>query len=582
MKTHVPFTRIMLVVCAGLLAGAVARAEQEAAEPAVYDKLPVKEVTVFKDGHAYVLHEGALSTDAKGNVLLDTLPSPVMGTFWAYSARPEVALSSVVSSRDMLDVEQVSLSIEDLIKGNIGKTILIKESYKNETYQATILRVLEEPTAPSSLVSSQAQNRIVLLKAPDGTRALPVNQIQAITFLDEVNDTVRRKQQKDTLTLQLDWKGRQPEPKAAVGMAYVQRGVRWIPSYRVEIDGKGKAILKLQAYIINELADLNDVKMHLVVGVPAFAFQDVLDPISFQGITASLSGYFRTDNRTANAFSNAIMSQSVSSIENRAVSAAEIVNLNQGADQEGTAQSEDLFVFTVDQITLKKGQRMVMPLAEFTLAYEDVYWLDLAFAPPLELSRNFNNDRQMQLAKMFHAPSAVHKIRLTNTSDSPLTTAPATILKDGRVLAQGMMTYTAIGNKGDIKLTTAVNIGVKNANEQIGQTPNAAKWNNNSLSKIDMRGAVTLTNFSDKPVSLAVRRSVLGTMTEGSHDAVIKQLGNSYDGIVLEDGQPVWWNWCNWPSWWFQLNSIGQAEWTVELAPGQTITLDYHWHYFWG
>ena len=248
----------------------------------------------------------------------------------AYSARPEVALSSVVSSRDMLDVEQVSLSIEDLIKGNIGKTILIKESYKNETYQATILRVLEEPTAPSSSVSSQAQNRIVLLKAPDGTRALPVNQIQTITFLDEVNDTVRRKQQKDTLTLQLDWKGRQPEPKAAVGMAYVQRGIRWIPSYRVEIDGKGKAILKLQAYIINELADLNDVKMHLVVGVPTFAFQDVLDPISFQGITASLSGYFRTDNRTANAFSNAIMSQSVSSIENRAVSAAEIVNRIRG------------------------------------------------------------------------------------------------------------------------------------------------------------------------------------------------------------------------------------------------------------
>lgn len=581
MKTHVPFTRIMLVVCAGLLAGAVARAEQEAAEPAVYDKLPVKEVTVFKDGHAYVLHEGALSTDAKGNVLLDTLPSPVMGTFWAYSARPEVALSSVVSSRDMLDVEQVSLSIEDLIKGNIGKTILIKESYKNETYQATILRVLEEPTAPSSLVSSQAQNRIVLLKAPDGTRALPVNQIQAITFLDEVNDTVARKQQKDTLTLQLDWKGKQPDPKAAVGMAYVQRGIRWIPSYRVEIDGKGKAILKLQACIINELADLDDVTAHLVIGVPTFAFKEVVDPISFQEAAASLSGHFRTDNRTAYAFSNAIMSQ-YDAYEQRAVPASGAGSLNLGPELQGTEKTEDLFVFTVNHITLKKGQRVVMPLAEFALSYEDIYRVDLSFAPPLEVRRNFNSDQQMQLAKLFQSSKAIHKIRFKNDSDYPLTTAPATILKDGKVLAQGMMTYTAIGNTGDLELTTAVNIGVKSANEQTDQTPNAANWNGSSFSKIDMRGTVELTNFSDRPTALEVRRSILGTMTEGSHDAAIRQMGNGYDGVAFEDGQPFWWNWCSWPWWWYRFNSIGQANWTVELAPGQSITLEYHWHYFWG
>ena len=29
-------------------------------------KLPVKEITVFKDGHAFLLHEGVLPTDETG------------------------------------------------------------------------------------------------------------------------------------------------------------------------------------------------------------------------------------------------------------------------------------------------------------------------------------------------------------------------------------------------------------------------------------------------------------------------------------------------------------------------------------
>jgi hypothetical protein len=563
----------------------------------VYDKLPVKEVTVFKDGHAYVLHEGQMATDSRGNVLLDTLPNPVMGTFWAYSVQPGAALTSVMSSRQDLDVEKTSASLEDLVKGNVGKSVLIKEVNKNESYQATILRILEQAAAEEAPSSAAArygnayyaprpvvpQNPIVLLKAAEGIRALPVSQIQTVTFLDEVNDTVSRKHKKQPLTLQLDWKGREPESKAAVGMAYVQRGIRWIPSYRVDIDGSGKAVLKLQACIINELADLNDVKTHLVIGVPTFAFKEVVDPISFQEAVASLSGHFRSDNRTAYSFSNAIMSQqAMYPYESRSEPSPSGETLNLGPELEGTEKSEDLFVFTVDHITLKKGQRLVMPLAEFTLPYEDVYKVDISFAPPLEMRQNFNNDQQLMLAKLFHAPKAVHKIRLKNDSEYPLTTAPATILKEGRVLAQGMMTYTAIGNKGDLELTTAVNIGVKSSNEQTNQTPNAVNWNGHSFSKIDMRGTLELTNFGDKPVRLEVRRSVLGSMDEGSHDAVVRQLGNGYDEYAFEDGQPVWWSWCSWPWWWYRFNTVGQGNWTVELEPGKTMTLEYKWHYFWG
>src|SRR3569833_2215887 len=67
-------------------------------------KLPVRESSAFKDGHAFVLHEGLMPTDASGDVSMDYLPNPVIGTFWPYSADPAVKLTSVVASQRRLSV----------------------------------------------------------------------------------------------------------------------------------------------------------------------------------------------------------------------------------------------------------------------------------------------------------------------------------------------------------------------------------------------------------------------------------------------------------------------------------------------
>ena len=86
MRNHIMSTRqnitITLLVLLALLTAVPAFAENEAEK--VYAKLPVKEVTIFKDGHAYVLHEGSAQTNENGDVVLDELPKPIMGTFWAY------------------------------------------------------------------------------------------------------------------------------------------------------------------------------------------------------------------------------------------------------------------------------------------------------------------------------------------------------------------------------------------------------------------------------------------------------------------------------------------------------------------
>jgi len=43
--------------------------------------------------------------------------------------------------------------------------------------------------------------------------------------------------------------------------------------------------------------------------------------------------------------------------------------LDLGPDVAGSGKNEDLYIFTLEHVTLKKGQRMVVPVAEYELKY---------------------------------------------------------------------------------------------------------------------------------------------------------------------------------------------------------------------
>ena len=145
--------------------------------------------------------------------------------------------------------------------------------------------------------------------------------------------------------------------------------------------------------------------------------------------------------------------------------------------------------------------QMVLPIAEFTLPYKDVFTLELPYGPPPEMRGNLNSEQQRELARLFNAPTVMHKIRLTNNSKYPLTTAPALIIRQGRVLAQGMMTYTSTGASVDLPITTAVDFQVKKSEVESKRTPNAVEENGNRYSRIDLAGKITVTSHRTKPTS---------------------------------------------------------------------------------
>jgi hypothetical protein len=553
--------------------------------------MPVKEITVFKDGHAFVLHEGAMPTDAEGNVTIDYLPRPVIGTFWSYSSQAGAKLTGVVSGNKIVSLDKTSLTIPELIQANTGAKVRITQAGfdANECVIQGIpersSEELDKTSPPASPELLPQQGSIVLLKYKSGIKAVPIENIREVTFLEGYKPTLANQEFRDIMTLKLNWDNNKPAKTANVGMVYVQRGIRWIPNYKVEIDGKGQAVVKLQATIVNELADIKDVKAHLVVGVPTFAFKETVDPISLQQTVAQLSSALQSSNQTAYSFSNAIMTQvslPVRSFE--APRNVEVPRNNEttdlGPNVAESGKSEDLYIFTLEHITLKKGQRMVVPVAEYKLKYKDVFVLDLPFGPPPEVRQNFNNDQTAQLARLLNAPKVMHKIRLNNTAECPLTTAPAMIMSEGRIIAQGMMTYTAVGASSVLELTTAVDVSCKKTDIETERTPNAAQLDGLTYARSNLKGTITLTNHRTTAVELEINRSVMGTI-DSATGGKIEQFSTEEAGWFTSDSYPFWWNWYSWPYWWYHFNPVGRASWEMKLEPGKSVDLEYTWHYFW-
>ena len=292
-------------------------------------------------------------------------------------------LVSVVASQKRVLVERTALNLRELLEANIGAEAIITETGTNR-YPATILglpaRSAEEQAATSPPNSGERlpeKGNLILLKTADGVKALAIDRIQDVTFPHAHKPAAASEEFRNLLDLKLDWGKAKPAKSANVGLFYLQRGVRWIPGYKVELDGKGNAAVKLQATLINELADLEDVSVNLVIGVPAFAFKDTVDPMALQQNWRSCHSIFGPTISTATVRS--LRTSATPSCRSRPCGPTDYRGVpgpglggELGPEIGDAGKSEDLFVFTVPHVSLKRGERMVLPIAEFTLPYKDV------------------------------------------------------------------------------------------------------------------------------------------------------------------------------------------------------------------
>ena len=561
------------------------------------EELAITEVTAFKDGHALVVRAGSVALDADGDAVLRDLPRPILGTFWADEDEAEATLASVVSER-VEEVESLpAASLAALLEANIGARVAYLD-VRNQVREG-ILREIIRGDDPMGLVVRQpaggidhrwmaypqpvqppaAPKRIALVETASGVASIPVEQLRDLRFLDGAPRTsVEVARERERMTLDLEWEHGAPG-EGDVRLMYVQKGVRWIPSYRVSIIDDERVRLELQATIVNELADLDDVTMHFAVGVPSFAFADSPDPMGLRDALAGLGPYFRSSSGTGSMLSNALMSQTAmvpSDVGGSATPAPAAPELS------GSERAEDLFVYTVDHITLRRGARMVVPLVSYEVGYESLYRLEIPARPPFEMTHSIPAQSKTAIERALSRPIPTHVLRIVNNNERgyPITTAPALVLSNGRTLAQGMLTFTAPGGTSDLEVGKGVEIGVEVRETEEERELKAVRWNNHDYARARVGFVGELTNRKDKPIRMEVVKIAFGERPEAGQGAQIEML-SPYDPRLGSEREWNWWHGYSWPWWWSRFNGMARISWDVTIEPGDRAQVEAGWGYLW-
>lgn len=543
--------------------------------------LNTEKVIVFKDGYAMVIKKARAVTDENGEVHTYDVPdAAVLGSFWAVP--DEGTLVSMTAGWD--DSTETHVVIEDcsttleILKGNLGKTCKIE--INDRVIRGVILKVLSTSTPvariPGSLehesrlhVVSQTvealQGSQFILRNDDGDHVLSAHGIQSLVIKDmstSLEKSVTTKHRRKKLTFDFDT----PHVERTFTIMYFRPGYRWIPTYRVHLDPEGhtgQADLSLQAEILNEAEDLDDVPIDIVVGVPHFKFKNDVSPLVLEGVMRhALQQAHPGLMAQTQSFSNSTYSLRPSEHRRQDTSALPAPKLPENLSAGGAG---DLFIYHLPPMTLKKNQRTAVNILTARVGYKDVYTWDIMFkrqandlspagqgvASPLKLSQN----------KIWH------QIELVNTTAMPWTTGPVMIMSGPQPLGQDLLTYTSPRDAVRVPVTVSTDVRGMLSESESGRELNALKYDRRDYARIGKTLKLNVCNHKSSDILLEVTARFAGRATAATHE-----------GIVTLDGHsPKYWSHFRGSE---AVNNSSHIIWRTSLEPGELFepTVEYHYY----
>ena len=353
----------------------------------------------------------------------DEVPdAAVLGSFWAVPQEGRLIsmLAGWKSTKDSDDKQMPCTQLIEILlanKGTRAKVELQDKSLYSGVIQEVLVDKTDAPVPPSQLelldlaaLSSTAKPKGALmssrvspvtaavpasehtltaisgsnfvLRTDEGDILLPVGQVRSIMVKD-MKTTIAKTLTTSKKTKRLSFKFEGAEKKQTVSIMYFRPGIRWIPTYRVSLDDqkdKKTAAISLQAELLNEAEDLNDVPVDIVVGVPNFRFRGTPSPLVLEATLRNALAEAAPDlmGNSSNSLSNAMYSQRSSEFRRdqaQANPAAEgVVNLPNELTAGG---AQDLFVYNLPKLTLGKSERMAVPIFSTEVPYRDLYTWDV-------------------------------------------------------------------------------------------------------------------------------------------------------------------------------------------------------------
>lgn len=554
-------------------------------------KLVTEKVIVFKDGYALVLKKGVATTDERGEIHTDQVPdAAVLGSFWAVPKKGRL-VSMTAGWRD--DEQEVKRDLPctetlEILLANKGKSASVVLNDKT-ALTGVIREVLVQehriglpvtlrkrfgfddvdvqPGGVATETLSAVNGSRFVLGTAAGDVLVSANEVRTLTVKD-MKTTLERTARSSERTKQLTFRFAEKNTEKELTIMYFRPGLRWIPSYRVQLGDRegreGTARVSLQAELVNGAEDLTDVPVDIVVGVPNFRFKDSVSPLVLESTLRRTMHQAEPQlfNQALNSMSNAVYASQVHSPRRQAPgSETRPVQL---PGELTAAGAQDLFVYSLPKLDLAKGERAALSITSTEAPYKHIYTWDMrvrrhdnetapggsGIASPLDVQHN----------------QVWHQIDITNTSDIPWTTGAALIMQGDQPVAQELLTYTSPGCSTRVPMTISVDTRGTASEKETAREMKSLKWDGYTYAKISKQASLVLRNNKQRTVEVEIRFHAGGKADATSHQGQVTVKPFDASDWHNYRGSPV-------------VNNSSVVSWTVELKYGEEFkpTVDYHY-----
>ncbi len=550
-----------------------------AEEPGTLPRISSRPVrlALFKNGLGFVEREGEIPAGVERGEF-GVLPVPVHGTFWVDPRTDGVELLGLVAGSDQLAGEAVErdvTSLTELLEVNEGRElelVIMGPDGKPETLTATV-KILRRGVSETAVgfeaesgfvdplevahpaMHHSRQHNMHLLgtpqRHPPSTAALLLLETETGQLVVD-SSSVRQVRGRDLQFRMQDKAVEQTRASlmlnvsgnvdgAKLNISYLAKGITWAPSYRLDLLDDKTVRIHAKAQIVNDLEDFENVEVSAIAGFPNLGFANVVDPMAFQGSLAAWMQHLTSP-------------EPVRMMRREAVSRQQMVTMNvQQAGGGGAALADfdpdsfaergdaDLFFYSLKNVNLKRGERGYYPLFTTEVPYESIYDCHIGDA-----QQNERNRGETLAEDVWHA------LRLSNTSKTPWTTAPALVTRDGMIMGQDTLYYTSLGSQSLLRFSKALDVRVSSVERETERERNV-RYRNTTWNLVTVDGAINLVNLKPVEVTVIVRRTVEGEITANPLDATLTL---PRAGIT-------------------SVNPTSDLTWEVKIQPRETAELTY-------
>ena len=477
-------------------------------------------VAVFKNGLGFFIREGDVSL-RDGWCLARQVPPATFGTLAIYSHDEKQAVDIVGSGKG----EVVDFDDRDAPSDVATKRDRLTAS-KNLNVQLTYTHKAAKRSAAGRLVSVGPE--FVVLENQSNSFAVPIEGISRLQILEL------------PLRVHLASDAGKPPEKAKLGMAYLRKGITWIPEYTLKVLDDTTAELTLRGTLVVEAEDLIHCDVHFVVGVPHFLHTQYLAPIAVGQAIRTIGAAVAPRQVQSQIMNRAAITSNVLRSDQFAAhtpvveqpvrdGSGDLKKAVGNLPQMGGAAGTDYTVYTKKDLTVRRGEKAIVTLFTKKIKYSHIY----RWTPPARMG---------------------HFLVLHNDTDTAWTTGPCLAVSAERPLSEDLLKYTPKGGAGELPVTAAINIAhSKTESEATRKLKAHSPRSNYYLDLVTLQGGLKIRNFERDTVDIVVTVPVPGKPIEASDG-----------GAFASDPTKL------------QLTKrAGTCSWRLKLEPGETKTLTY-------